>query len=48
MKSDFGGIFSPSIDVSFIADDIIALDVVVVVVGDEFDHSFELLHKDFA
>lgn len=45
MKSDFGGKFSPSIDVSFIANDIIALDVVA---GDEFDHSFELLHKDFA
>lgn len=46
MKSDFGGKFSPSIDVSFIANDIIALDVVVA--GDEFDHSFEFHHKDFA
>lgn len=44
MKSDFVGVFNPSIDVSVIADDIITVDDVV----DEFDHRFEMLHKDCA
>lgn len=40
MKSDFG-VFNPSIDVSVIADDIIAVDDVV----DEFDRRYEILYK---
>lgn len=48
MESYFGGVLNPSIDVSVIENDIIALDVFVVVVDDESDHRLELLHKHCA